>query len=227
MSASSYLTTAIKERGAKYITSRSIVERKARIGVSLYNPQTSGKLLSTYISKLSKLNYSKIEIQVADTLHRFNLVWKKEVTLSEAHKISLQDGEKWLSKNRKFLMDENIAADIHLTRWDDWLQHPYFKKYYTLICDLFDTDKIFHERIHSDVYQYFKRTLEEMEEEKIKLSIRYLIEELAVAGLTNNVDPAIEAYPGPQLTSQEYLSQNCCSWLPKEPSQYGYINLKE
>lgn len=83
-----------------------------------------------FISTIDKLNRAKISfcnIMVADTLQRHNP--------GNTHISTKNMGEEWLKRNMEYIKGLNCPYKI--SRWDDLLSHPIYKKHHRNLTDLY------------------------------------------------------------------------------------------
>ena len=206
-------------------TKRFYQNCKARIGISMQNRLYDTGIRKKYIQYLIFQGFDQIEIQIADTLHRHNLIWQNNIDEATAYKLSISLGDIWCNT----IADDILILDrypISVWRWNDYLAHPNIRQHISLVNKFYKQDEGFRKAVECDVRAFLARKKAECNDCAYRHSINYILEEIAVMSLTNNLFPAVESYAGKELTCQRYMAEHCKNWNPKQPYVYEYINLK-
>jgi len=132
--------------------------------------------------------FSKVVVEVADTLQRHNHV-ADGMPKAEAHEFTLRRGSLWIERNKKALIEIAQVTGFEITRWDHWIELPEFPEAYERVCSLYQ-DNLEFRRIIDAAVRPGKR----------EASLRYLLEETAQQGLICAAHPnSVVLYPGPLL----------------------------
>ncbi len=180
----------------------------ARIEVSIGNKQCTGENFLHLCDSVIEAGYKRIEIQLSDTLHRHNLEWKLRLNSKNALQESRKLGDEWLASNAKTLTILFTRADsFSVTRWDYWIMHPKFERSKKVIEGFYKEDSVFRNLIDLEIFAYFRKLGRYPKADRIKNSIIYFIEEIAVTEFSNRLQIADEIYPGTRFEPEEYLAK--------------------
>jgi len=200
---------------------------KVRIQVSMHSRRCSGRYLEVICSWLDQLGVCDLEIQLSDTLQRYNIAWREALDPEEGYLLARERGDEWLRRNRWTLefCHKNFEK-MALTRWDYWTRHVGFVSAKAFIDELLESDREFRELIDRDARAYLDRIHVEVDDKKMELSQDFLCEEVAVSLVTNKFDFATELYPGSRLEAERYLAESYPDSLPNFDSNFVGIEFR-
>jgi hypothetical protein len=177
-----------------------------RIQVSLFNPDCQGQAFQAALVWLFRAGCRHIEVQLADTLQRFNLQWQRHVRPDRATRLARACGENWIANNRDALRyGESVFTSFRLLTWDHWRTEGAVGEVVAELTNLAENDSRYSAAIERDIGSYFSRARRSLTAARRELSKCFLIEESAVSSYTARFEPANELYAGPQPYSEQYL----------------------
>jgi len=141
-----------------------------------------------------------VTFAVCDTLQRHSIGAIKGLSDEEARRESIEQGEKWLERNRKILL--GLKVPYEFVHWDSWLKRPDFAYFSAKVCGELANNPGFRSAMQESVDSFSKRAIERdpsLDEQSIKVASKnYLIEESAVLMLMWAKDPRYQNlfYPG-------------------------------
>jgi tRNA-dependent cyclodipeptide synthase len=174
------------------------------MGISLYSRAHTGTGLAHMIEWLNEESgFDFLRIGISDTLNRFGYMADQGMPELQARAQCLSDGDKWLDNNRQIL--DRLSIPHEIIRWDHWqtrspekinLNRAHYMK-------AFRTHPAFREELLKDIDNFVRRkynvTLPQIDFEKSKLCLDYLIEELAVYEEIFRNFSCTTIYPAKQL----------------------------
>lgn len=177
-----------------------------RFQISMFSQHCTGKYLYAMLNWVGNQNIENIELQISDTLQKYNLIWRKKIEPIDAKAMADQVGIHWLQDNRNAIWSalENFDK-VSVSHWENFTRHAKFKDTVLKFQDLYDNDIGFRGAVVDEVNGYFIRINRSATKARKELSTQYLIEELAVSEITSRYMPANEIYPGPRHKAEIYL----------------------
>lgn len=196
------------------------------LGISLQSPNHVGEKLAAMVDWVNSTgHFERCVVDLSDTLHRHNLSVLHNVPLAAAHKMAADLGNEWLDSNRKILDQLDIPCEV--VRWDHWLPHADLAANRKAFDNAFERDENFRNALLRDVGHFFERTqgksLENVPDSEIKLSMEYLLEELAVHAIFFKEYPCATIYPGRQQESFRLVREGLVADVPKGMTQSCYV----
>jgi tRNA-dependent cyclodipeptide synthase len=188
---------------------------KINFEVSLSNKRYQGESLFSII-EWAKSRFTDIEIILCDSLHRHNILFERNVSISEARNISLEMGNAWLNHAHIFFNALNVTPKI--TRWDDWIKkyENEYTSYYHEIETLYNENSYIKKEVDLLCNNYLKRNNNILCQKSFRQQILmpYFFEETALSSVFLPKIGGVNAYPGslPQLwnyfinTKENHLS---------------------
>ncbi len=215
-----------KAAGAKKAW-QSLIRDTGYMGISLHSRNHQGEGLDSMVDWANQQGFKRFRIGLSDTLNRFNYAQEHNVPLQEAFAMVALTGDKWLEQNRPIL--DNLTMPYDVVRWSHWLTNhaPEVEENRQIFNCALETDSEFLQSVMADVHAFSlrKNGHPETDTAKINISIKYLIEELAVYSVILRELPATTIYPGKQLNCFAYLRDNQPEHLPLAISKTGFIRL--
>jgi tRNA-dependent cyclodipeptide synthase len=162
-----------------------------------------GNELRAIVNWLNGANFQGGIIDFSNTLHRYNFMLENGLSEATARKKILEISDGWLNAHHHILAALKMPYEI--ISWDRWLSHEKFSNYERKFQEAFNVQMEFRAAILQDVETYFSRRfgikLQDAEPEAIKLSVAFLIEELAAHSILYEDYPCAVVYPGRQQES--------------------------
>ena len=170
----------------------------ALVSISVGEPYHEGEELEALLRAVQK-KFTSVSVMVVDTLQRFTLAMKENLSPENLILKSRSLGDTWIQRNQTYLKKYNLFHRI--LRWDDWLEtkghlnnlklleqlqrlNPSFEK------ALFETSEFFLQRF----FKKYPERLSQITEMKT-LCLRYLMEEAAIMPLWVTKEFHYEVYP--------------------------------
>lgn len=169
----------------------------ARLQISVGNPKHDGEKFYA-LAEWAAARFDSIILIVSDTLQRHNLVLNMGLDDQQAHNVSLQQGDYWLSQNRAAL---DLMPQKTITKWNDWLNHADFNEAHALLLKLYDEHDGVKKAIQEKAALFSEKRIANLTnsfsaETITETSVRYIIEELSAFSLMFRGQRAIDVYPG-------------------------------
>lgn len=198
------------------------------IGISIGNPNCQGENLQAIVDWLNtKLNFQLCMIDLSDTLNRYNIMLEEGVDEETARTRAQQEGTQWLKDNQHILDRINIPYTV--TRWEKWLSDPKIAEYKARFHKAFETNKEFRDAVFADVERYHTRHERSAWDlnniGRMKYSIGYLIEELAVHSAIYDNGPVASLYPGEQQESFRMVRSGAIDNVPEGMRNSHFVRL--
>jgi len=184
----------------------------ACVGISLGSRNHIGPALAGILDWAGE-HFEHCIIDLSDTLHRFNYL--NGMSLPQAMEKSRAQGTQWLS-DHKLLIDSCLPS-YTLIRWDHWLEHPDFKKNLELFRTAEKTQGDFRAALYHDSINFQARQNNGPfvpDEQFLRSSIDYLLEELAAHSILYTEHPAAVIYPGKEHESFKMVRNGLVANVP-------------
>lgn len=211
-----------------HISSGKIINTMpARIQISMFNPCCTGKYLFALTKWLKNNGITEVEFQISDTLQRHNFLWRKQVGLEKATKLSLFAGDQWIDQNIPTAQFCGKTFNkFNTNRWNFWLQQKDFIKKRNFFYQLSEDDLGFQAAIDEEIELYFKKLGRSLNPSRRKHSKDFLIEEIAVSEISAQYFPANEIYPGPRFIPDQYLLEHDISKYKIHIKDMNFIHVE-
>lgn len=172
-----------------------------RLHISVGQEYHEGEKLKATFNWVSH-RFERVIICVNDTLQRYNFRYQGHSS-EDAYRLAEQAGSEWISRNLAEI--QNIDAKVEIFRWEDWTEHPDFKRTLQQVTERYDYDKEFKDTLDSDVLAYWERnSLKGSFEDFKKLSTKYYLEETAAFFIMYDEETATNIYPGSTLLPNKF-----------------------
>lgn len=179
----------------------------SRIQISMQNPRCSGSRLVSIVDWLHREGVRAIELQVADSLYRFNVCWQKGLSREDSLKYSLAYGERWLKENEACLIRcYNLFDTVYVYRWEYYKQNCIFEEIFRILRNIIENDAVFKCIVDDYISEFFKRSGKILSEESYNNSVNFILEEIAVSEYTARHSACNEIYPGARIWPESYLA---------------------
>ena len=141
--------------------------------------------------------FDKTTLIISDTLQRWNHLINS-TSEDEAFYISQQEGKEWFERNAKSIKNIDNAS---ITFWEDWRQHPNFEGSHKRIINLYNTRIDFRNSVDLTIKRFADRNPEVSKNPNMfyRNSLNFLLEEAAAFGVMNQVEDAVDIYPGQSI----------------------------
>lgn len=156
----------------------------ARLQISVGGPRHEGEKFKATVDWVGQ-NFKKATICVNDTLQRFNFQLSG-MSEQEAFEASMAAGRDWF---RRHMAEIETLPNVSLYRWEEWKTDA-FERRHAEVCARYEADPVFYQSVQDS--------------QKNKLSIPYILEEVAVFSLMYEKENAVDVYPG-TLPSAMYV----------------------
>lgn len=159
-------------------------DKEAVLLISPDHDYHEGEKLLSIINLINKTNFQKCCVVIGDTNYRHTLSITlhnntEKMLYSEAKRI----GDNWIERNTRFLT--SLQVPYKITRWDEWLNHPYYQKQRTKLEEIYNKDSFLQKAFHYSALSFVNRFAESnsivvSQKEAINFSIDYLKEECSI-----------------------------------------------
>ena len=158
---------------------------------------------------LTSRGVSSVEFQLADTLQRYNQMWRYNLDEDRANRRSRSLGDKWLVTNSSTIRYAMSVFDhVTVSRWDYWLNQPEVSNIVRNLTRLTTNDVRLKSALSADIERYLQSRKTRVDSNRVTLSRAFLIEEMAVSAVSVLIEPANEIYPGERQKAELYLVQD-------------------
>ncbi len=164
----------------------------ARLQISVGNPKHDGDKFFA-LAEWAAARFEKVILIVSDTLQRHNLSFYRGMSESSAYQASLDMGNYWLHKNQKAI---DILPNKIITRWNDWINDTAYADARHVIQKQFDANEYFRATVEAKALEFSVRQFGLSNPDAVKVSVKYILEELAAFALMFSRERAIDVYPG-------------------------------
>lgn len=154
------------------------------------------------LTEWAAARFDKVTFVVSDTLQRHNLALDMGIDLDEAYDVALIKGREWLRDNKRAI-DNVPAHKKNIMLWDDWLSHPDYAETRIEINTLYAYNPFFKLAVDAKANEFLDRRAAQGEDlsgrrsEIFKISVRYILEEMAAFAIMLRQQPVLDIYPGP------------------------------
>lgn len=168
-------------------------------------------------------------VLIDDTLQRHTMALHSNENADAYYDISLQAGDAWIARNKKYLEQLTIAKSI--IRWNQWLFHKDYPSCRNQILDAIESDKIYKEAFNSTISEFLRRYFHRLiEKENFDLErahylcLDYLIEECTALYLWPELECQFEVYPSPRNQAMSATHKKFV--LPRYPNLLNSVAIK-
>lgn len=191
--------------------------RVARVPICLGKEFYEGDMLKATIDWCAA-RFDHVQIFVSDTLQRHNICFDKNLDDQAALAAARREGDAWIARNLKAI---RTLPSYTISRWDDWMEMPGFPAVHKQVVEAYSTIADFRASIDDSVTNTWLRkhaalgpdSLSRKERFK-ELSLRYILEELAVFSMRSESLRAIDVHPGMDFPITTKYQGNVPEGLP-------------
>ena len=144
-------------------------------------PDYEGTKLLALIRLINK-NFKEVDLIVADSLERHNLMLRKKLSLDNAHENANAQGAAWRTRNEAAIA--HIEIPCHIFRWDKWLLKPEYEPYRQELFMLYWNDPEYKATMTYSIQEYLshpaRRDAQIPYAQAFMSCLNYLTEECAV-----------------------------------------------
>jgi hypothetical protein len=167
---------------------------------------------------LINASFNACTITLHDGLQRYTIALDKKEEPSYFYEASVEEGDLWLERNKKYYSKLTILKDI--IRWGTWLNHPGFSRENDRIITLINQDASYKDVFDKTMEEYLSKYCSRLTdvgsfdmERARRLCLDYLVEECAVLCLWAETGCQFELYPGKHNaamveTRKRFISSN-------------------
>lgn len=170
----------------------------AMLTISVGQPNHEGTKFEATLKLVNK-NFSRCVFLVADSLQRYTIsILKQNHNLESLRHIANIEGNRWIERTHA-LCDKVLTIPYEVSRWDYWLQHKDFRRYYEKVCFLYNNDAEYKCVVENTIEMYLSRLQKRGQSRNSRwereLSLNYMLEESAVVNLLIDMKCQFEIYP--------------------------------
>jgi tRNA-dependent cyclodipeptide synthase len=183
-----------------------LLDQKAYCGISLSNPNYSGKRLEAVINFLSD-QFSSFILVTGGHLYRYHYrLFHQDMEIALLHALEVE--QKYVNEHlRPTLNKMFISEKVKVLSWSEIILMREFKISLTEVINFYNKELIFHSDINKIANDFIKKQMSlhkvftcSIVEAK-QLSINFLLEELAVFDLLVKKGYLVDVYPGVNVTA--------------------------
>ena len=181
-------------------------------------------------AELVSEHFAACTMLIDDTLQRHTMVLNHSATANDFMDISRHEGNQWLIRNQNYYQD---LPELHILRWDYWLEHPHYAATSQHIQNLLVHDNAYQNAFNSTITTFLQRYCQRLSAEILaqfnhvrahQLCFDYLLEECTAMCLWPELNCHYEVYPSPRNAAMAYIHQHLV--LPKYPQLLHPIAIK-
>jgi tRNA-dependent cyclodipeptide synthase len=186
---------------------------RCRLDVSVGQPYHEGEKLKAtvdWVNRYAGDPFDWCDIVVVDSLQRHTMAARDGTDPATALQKATEQGDEWIARNQSVI--DALRVPVSLLRWQMLIEDPQFRAMRARLDALVAAEPLFADAIERGAELFVSRARKHgavIRDEPLWLrcSRDYLIEEMAVIAILQEVRPAIDCYPG--------------SWLPFEAIKTG------
>ncbi|MBN1818262.1 MAG: tRNA-dependent cyclodipeptide synthase [Sedimentisphaerales bacterium] len=192
--------------------------RRCYMGISLDNPMFQNDLLRALLEWATG-HFDHCLVVVGDYLRRFNETMLNGRQGEQAEQAAEAVGDAFLQREGDLL--HRFSPDqITVMRWKPCLESQEYARARQVLDQLYKTNDLFRAALQRDAHSFIRRQRKHNqsfvveEAEAIRLSCRYLLEEIAVFSALSEKGWTVELYPGPELDVLVEVSRGAYDGIP-------------
>lgn len=200
----------------------------AHIGISTRNPRHQGEKLRTLLDWTSQ-RYEQVDINVHDSLQKYNYQISRNCTLIEAHTLAIEEGNQWIKANQPILEGYKNVALYHHDELIKKVPHSDRVKY---LQDLYASNSSFADLIDNESVSLAQRkekrgefSTPQLRDNFFHYSRLYILDELALMSLLNEREQYVEFYAGRFLKILKNPERHRIEGLPDGLKNYPLIEV--
>lgn len=204
-------------------------KRKCILGVSMSNPVFWRSSLGTMLNWMQE-NFDSSLILVGDYLQRHNEQISNGNEASLAIETAMQKGDLFAEKLNQYLPKYN-SNSFQIARWKPLYENADFQKHKNVLEKIYHSNSAVKKSIEETAQFFVSQKQERMdfkvsEEEAIRLSVAYLLEEMAVFSILIDQGWDVVLYPGAQLPLLMEIAKGEFEGIPNSLNKGIYVELK-
>lgn len=192
------------------------------LGISMGSANHSGQIFSAIIDWVNEFGFEFGIIDLSDTLNRYSLMLDG-TTENAAAGIARQQGDAWLQNNLSQL--RSLQVPFKIIRWDNWLNDPRYPSIVKEIELIVEENLQFRSTVYADIANFYARKGHACTAYNARLSMQYLIEEMAAHTLLHSDHDVTTIYPGKQLETYKLIRSGAVRDFPSGIDRSSYIRL--
>ncbi len=204
-------------------------KRKCVLGVSMSNPVFWRSSLGTMLDWMDK-NFDSSLVLVGDYLQRLNEQISNGKKADLALETAMQKGDLFEKKINQYLPQyEN--GKFQLLRWKPFYESADFQKHKTVLDKIYNSNSAVKKSIDETAQLFVSQKqnrsdFKVSEQEAIRLSVEYLLEEMAVFSILIDQGWDVVLYPGAQLPLLMEIAKGEFEGVPNSLNKGIYVELK-
>lgn len=200
----------------------------AHIGISTRNPRHQGEKLRALLDWTSQ-RYEQVDINVHDSLQKYNYQISRNCSLTEAHTFAIEEGSKWIEANQPIMEGYN---NLSLLRHDDLIKKVPHSDRVKYLQDLYASNSNFANLIDNESVSLAQRkekrgefSTPQLRDKFFHYSRLYILDELALMSLLNETEQYVEFYAGRFLKILKNPERHRIEGLPDGLKNYPLIEV--
>ncbi|MFT6962867.1 MAG: tRNA-dependent cyclodipeptide synthase [Flammeovirgaceae bacterium] len=204
-------------------------KRKCVLGVSMSNPVFWRSSLGTMLSWMDK-NFDSSLILVGDYLQRLNEQISNGNDADLAIETAMQKGDLFETKLNQYL-PKYKTDKFHVARWKPFYESADFEKHKIVLDKIYNSNLGVKKSIDETAKLFVSQKQDKVdfkvsEGEAIRLSVEYLLEEMAVFSILIDQGWDLVLYPGAQLPLLMEIAKGEFDGIPNSLNKGTYVELK-
>jgi tRNA-dependent cyclodipeptide synthase len=204
-------------------------KRKCVLGVSMSNPVFWRSSLGTMLAWMDK-NFDSSLVLVGDYLQRFNEQIANGNQADLAIESAMRKGDLFETKLNQYL-PEYANEKFHIARWKPFHENANFHKHKTVLDKIYNSNLAVKTSIDNTAKLFVSQKQDRLdfkvsEEEAVRLSVEYLLEEMAVFSILIDEGWDVVLYPGAQLPLLMEIAKGEFDGVPNSLNKGIYVELK-
>lgn len=183
------------------------------LGISLGSQNHRGAALEAIVDCINQSPLKQGVIDLSDTLRRHTYMIEG-MDPEAAYAAAREAGNEWLRNNGATL--EKLQKPYEIIRWDHWLQNERFPAYLEAFERAYETNPHLRAAVARDIQRFYTRKFNDAAQQmnEINLSVKFILEELAVMSIQFEDNPRAQLYPGNELHSLRVIRDGLVTDVP-------------
>lgn len=203
--------------------------KRCVLGVSMSNPVFWRSSLGTMLAWMDN-NFDSSLVLVGDYLQRFNEQISNGNESGLAIEAAMQKGDLFQEKLNQYLPKLN-AENFQIARWKPLYDSADFRKHKTVLDEIYNSNLEVKQSIDETAKFFVSQKQDKVdfkvsEAEAIRLSVEYLLEEMAVFSILIDQGWDVVLYPGAQLPLLMEIAKGEFQGVPNSLNKGVYVELK-
>lgn len=208
----------------RFCVSRCIIPVSIAVGLPIFENFYFEEIMS-----LINRSFKECTILLDDVIQKYTKqISQPHISLEEWDDIMIEEGDKWLERNRSAY--EQLTIPYKIIRWSDWYKHPQYKTCCEEVERLYQGDESYRQMIHDTIEEFLARHTTYMniqkydKEQAFNNCLLYLKEECSVMCLWGIDGYDFEVYPSGR--NKAMLSTYNKLIEPKNPGKLKSVSIR-